>query len=153
MQMMCALLIFQTPELHGRLSYSVVRAITRMDRHDEGVDQALVELATSGSATILDLEWVVRSYMLYAALPPEPCGGVFSGRLRHHRGGARRRGQPVRAQSRRVHGPGQRGHVLCSSAQYQLRDVLDGPTVGRRSVKAPVRRAKPHLVRLFADSR
>ena len=50
----------------GRLSYSAVRAITRMDRPDEGVDQALVGLATSGGATILDLERVVRSYMLYA---------------------------------------------------------------------------------------
>lgn len=50
----------------GRLSYSAVRAITRMDRPDEGVDQALVDLAASGRATILDLERVVRSYMLYA---------------------------------------------------------------------------------------
>jgi uncharacterized protein DUF222 len=49
----------------GRLSYSAVRAITRMDRPDPDVDRALVELA-SGDASILDLERVVRSYQLYA---------------------------------------------------------------------------------------
>ncbi len=51
---------------HGRLSYSAVRAITRMEGPDPEVDQALVELAQSGRATILDLERVVRSYELYA---------------------------------------------------------------------------------------
>jgi hypothetical protein len=50
----------------GRLSYSAVRAMTRLDRPDPGVDQALVELAQSGQASILDLERVVRSYGLYA---------------------------------------------------------------------------------------
>lgn len=49
----------------GRLSYSAVRAITRMDRPDPDVDHALVELA-SGEASILDVERVVRSYQLYA---------------------------------------------------------------------------------------
>jgi hypothetical protein len=49
-----------------RLSYSAVRAITRMDRPDPEVDEALVELAAGGQATILDLEKVVRSYRLYA---------------------------------------------------------------------------------------
>ena len=50
----------------GRLSYSAVRAITRMDRPDPEVDKALVDLAQSGQTTILDIERVVRSYMLYA---------------------------------------------------------------------------------------
>lgn len=50
----------------GRLSYSAVRAITRLDRPDPEVDEALVELAQSGRASILDLERVVRSYGLYA---------------------------------------------------------------------------------------
>ena len=56
----------------GRLSYSAVRAITRMEGPDPEVDQAMVELAQSGHATILDLERVVRSYALYAdqAHPP-----------------------------------------------------------------------------------
>jgi hypothetical protein len=47
---------------HGRLSYSAVRAITRMDRPAPEVDEALVELAASGQASILDIEKVVRSY-------------------------------------------------------------------------------------------
>jgi hypothetical protein len=50
----------------GRLSYSAVRAITRMDRPAPEVDEALVELAASGQASILDVEKVVRSYILYA---------------------------------------------------------------------------------------
>jgi Domain of unknown function (DUF222) len=50
----------------GRLSYSAARAITRLDRPDPAVDEALVELAQSGQASILDLERVVRSYTLYA---------------------------------------------------------------------------------------
>ena len=50
----------------GRVSYSVVRAITRMDRPDPGVDQALVELAESEGATIFDVERVVRAYQLHA---------------------------------------------------------------------------------------
>src|SRR5215472_14943514 len=45
----------------GLLSYSATRAITRLDRPDPGVDAALVELAQSGQASILDLERVVRS--------------------------------------------------------------------------------------------
>ena len=49
----------------GQLSYSAVRAVTRMDRPAPEVDEALVELAQSG-ASILDLETVVRSYGLYA---------------------------------------------------------------------------------------
>jgi hypothetical protein len=50
----------------GRLSYSAVRALTRLDRPDPDVDEALVQLAQSGQASILDLERVVRSYGLYA---------------------------------------------------------------------------------------
>lgn len=50
----------------GRISYSAVRAITRMERPDPDVDKALVELAASGKASIADVERVVRSYHLYA---------------------------------------------------------------------------------------
>lgn len=57
----------------GRLSYSAVRAITRLDRPDPDVDRALVELAGSGEASILDLERVVRSYQLYADQERPPC--------------------------------------------------------------------------------
>jgi uncharacterized protein DUF222 len=58
----------------GRLSYSAVRAITRLDRPDPGVDQALVQLAASGRASIVDLERVVRSYGLYADQDRPPAG-------------------------------------------------------------------------------
>jgi hypothetical protein len=50
----------------GRLSYSAVRALTRLDRPDPDVDQVLVERAQSGQASILDLERAVRAYRLYA---------------------------------------------------------------------------------------
>ena len=50
----------------GRLSYSAVRALTRLERPDPGVDDALVDLAESGQASIVDLERVVRAYHLYA---------------------------------------------------------------------------------------
>ena len=50
----------------GRISYSAVRAITRMDRPAPQVDEALVQLAESGRASIVDIERVVRSYALYA---------------------------------------------------------------------------------------
>ncbi len=50
----------------GRLSYSAARAITRLDRPDPGVDEALVALAESGEASVIDVERVVRSYHLYA---------------------------------------------------------------------------------------
>ncbi len=61
----------------GRLSYSAVRAITRLDRPDPEVDQALVALAESGQASIVDIERVVRSYHLYADQdrpPPDEAG-------------------------------------------------------------------------------
>jgi hypothetical protein len=48
----------------GRLSYSAVRVITRLERPDPGVDAALIDVAAAGS--IADLERVVRSYQLYA---------------------------------------------------------------------------------------
>ena len=63
--------------VRGRLSYSAVRAITRLDRPDPGVDEALVALAESGQASILDIERVVRSYHLYAGQdrpPPDEAG-------------------------------------------------------------------------------
>jgi hypothetical protein len=50
----------------GRLSYCAARAITRLDRPDPDVDQALVDLAESGKASIVDVERAVRSYYLYA---------------------------------------------------------------------------------------
>ncbi len=49
----------------GGLSYSAARAITRLDRPDPGVDEALVALAES-PASITDVERVVRAYHLYA---------------------------------------------------------------------------------------
>jgi hypothetical protein len=48
------------------MSYSAARAVTRIDGPDPAVDEALVELAQSGPASIVDLERVVRSYTLYA---------------------------------------------------------------------------------------
>jgi hypothetical protein len=50
----------------GQLSYSAVRAITRLDRPDPEVDEALVALAQSDRASIVDLERAVRAYGLYA---------------------------------------------------------------------------------------
>jgi hypothetical protein len=60
----------------GRLSYSAVRAITRLDRPDPGVDQALVDLAHSGQASMVDLERVVRAYGLYAQQERPPADEV-----------------------------------------------------------------------------
>ena len=60
----------------GLLSYSAVRALTRLDRPDPGVDEALVELAQSGEASILDLERVVRTYGLYADQERPPPDGA-----------------------------------------------------------------------------
>ncbi|HET7524230.1 MAG TPA: DUF222 domain-containing protein [Acidimicrobiales bacterium] len=60
----------------GRVSYSVVRAITRMERPDPDVDRALVELAESDGATIFDVERVVRSYQLYAEQERPPAKEV-----------------------------------------------------------------------------
>jgi hypothetical protein len=60
----------------GRLSYSAVRAITRLDRPDPDVDEALVQLAQSGQASILDVERVVRSYQLYADQERPPLDGA-----------------------------------------------------------------------------
>ncbi|MGI8752367.1 MAG: DUF222 domain-containing protein [Acidimicrobiales bacterium] len=48
----------------GRLSYSAVRAITRIDDPDIEVDQALVELAMAG--TVVDVERAVRCYQRHA---------------------------------------------------------------------------------------
>jgi hypothetical protein len=50
----------------GRISYSAVRAITRIGRPDPAVDEALVALAESGEASIIDVERAVRAYRLYA---------------------------------------------------------------------------------------
>lgn len=74
----------------GRLSYSQVRTILRMDRPDVEVDQALVDLATSGKASIYELERVVRSYQLYAdqERPPTDDDGSYRQRdVRLHRSG------------------------------------------------------------------
>jgi hypothetical protein len=48
----------------GRLSYSAMRAMTRMTDPDPGVDAALVDLAQAGS--VADVERVVRAYQLHA---------------------------------------------------------------------------------------
>jgi hypothetical protein len=57
----------------GRLSYSAVRAMARMDDPDPGVDAALVEVACSGRVS--DVERAVRCYQLHAEqdrLPADP---------------------------------------------------------------------------------
>jgi hypothetical protein len=54
----------------GRLSYSAVRAITRIERPDREVDDALVNLAEAG--TVLDLERAVRFYQLHAGQHRSP---------------------------------------------------------------------------------
>jgi hypothetical protein len=48
----------------GDISYSAVRAITRMIEPEPEVDAAMVTLAASGTAAILDIERAVRHYML-----------------------------------------------------------------------------------------
>jgi hypothetical protein len=74
----------------GRLSYSAARAISRMDRPDPEVDAALVELAESGRASIIDVERAVRAYSLYADQERPPDREVGAGRdvriLRGHDG-------------------------------------------------------------------
>ncbi|MDA8048329.1 MAG: DUF222 domain-containing protein [Actinomycetota bacterium] len=50
----------------GFISYSAARAITRLDRPDPEVDQALVDVAKSDRTSIHDLEKLVRTYLLYA---------------------------------------------------------------------------------------
>jgi hypothetical protein len=64
----------------GRVSYSAVRAITRIDRPDPDVDEALVTLAGSDGASITDVERAVRSWRLYADQDRPP--GVEADRLR-----------------------------------------------------------------------
>lgn len=59
----------------GRLSYSAVRVITRIDRPDPDVDRALVELA-GAEASLVDLERVVRSYQLYAGQERPPADEI-----------------------------------------------------------------------------
>ena len=57
----------------GRLSYSAVRAITRIDGPDPAVDTALIDLAEAG--TVTDVEHAVRFYQLHADQhrpPPDP---------------------------------------------------------------------------------
>ena len=49
----------------GQISYSAARAITRMPRPDPEVDEAMVRLAASGEASIIDVERAVRAYMLH----------------------------------------------------------------------------------------
>ena len=49
----------------GRLSYSAVRAITRIEGPDRAVDVALVDLAEAG--TVADLEKAMRFYQLHAS--------------------------------------------------------------------------------------
>jgi hypothetical protein len=74
----------------GRLSYCAVRAITRLDRPDPEVDAALVALAESGKASIVDLERVVRAYYLYADQdrpPPEEVGPARAVTIRPGHGG------------------------------------------------------------------
>jgi hypothetical protein len=64
----------------GRLSYCAARAITRLDRPDPGVDEALVTVAESGRASIVDVERVVRAYQLYADQERPPADKAELGR-------------------------------------------------------------------------
>ena len=58
---------------YGRLSYSAVRAITRMDRPAPDVDEALVaNWPRPARPPSLEIERVVRSYALYADQEREP---------------------------------------------------------------------------------
>ena len=67
-----------------RISYSAVRAITRLDRADPAVDAALVNLATVG--TVRDLERVVRHYQLCAEQDQAPDAARLARRgIRLHR--------------------------------------------------------------------
>ena len=54
----------------GRLSYSAVRAITRMDGPDPEVDAALIRVAEAGS--VADVERAVRCYQLHAEQDKAP---------------------------------------------------------------------------------
>ncbi len=59
----------------GRLSYSAVRAITRIEDPDPAVDESLVVLAEAGS--VADVERMVRYYQLHADQhrpPSDPAG-------------------------------------------------------------------------------
>lgn len=49
----------------GDLSYSTARALTRMDRPDPEVDQAIVAAVTDGRLGVSDVELLVRSFRLY----------------------------------------------------------------------------------------
>ena len=65
----------------GRISYSAVRAITRIDRPDPAVDDALIHLAAVGS--VRDVERAVRHYQLCADQERDPAD------IRHERRGVR----------------------------------------------------------------
>ena len=69
----------------GRISYSATRAITRMERPDPEVDEAMVGLAASGEASIIDVERAVRSYMLHADQDKAPPDPDFKRDVRVHR--------------------------------------------------------------------
>ena len=49
----------------GDLSYSITRALTRMDRPDPEVDEAVVEAVIAGRLGVTDVEMLVRSFRLY----------------------------------------------------------------------------------------
>ncbi len=51
----------------GRLSYSAVRAITRMEDPTAEVDEAIVEFASAVGVSILDIEKLVRTYERYSS--------------------------------------------------------------------------------------
>jgi hypothetical protein len=59
----------------GRMSYSMVRAVARIDNPGEEVDEAFVNLATAEGATIHDIERLVEYYLLHYDQhqpPPDP---------------------------------------------------------------------------------
>ena len=49
----------------GQLSYSAARALTRMDRPDPEVDQAIVDAVADGRIALTDVDKLVRFYRLY----------------------------------------------------------------------------------------
>ena len=49
----------------GELSYSIARALTRMDRPDPEVDRSIVAAVIDGQLGVADVEMLVRSFRLY----------------------------------------------------------------------------------------
>lgn len=76
----------------GRLSYSAVRLLARMDWPSQEVDEAAVALAEAPGATIADIERLVRTYDLYVGqeVPPPPPEAARQIRIRRNGDGTGR---------------------------------------------------------------